>query len=132
VANNRIVWHGLAELRAELRRLPDALRADAAGIVRAAGERTEALTRANYPEKSGNLRKGVGRTEERTRFGIVVTVYSRAFHAHLYETGGAVNRPPAPPEKRLGTHAARERRKMYAELAAMMARHGLEVRGDGI
>lgn len=130
MANNRIQWEGLAELRAELRRMPDELRDEAARIVRAAGEATEVATYTNYPEISGNLRKGVGRRETMTKYGIVVTVYSRAPHAHLYEMGGAVHRPPAPPHKRLGTHAARERRKMYDALADMLRDHGLKVSGS--
>lgn len=130
MANNRITWQGMQEFRAALRQLPEALREEGNDIVRAAGERTEIATFTNYPEKTGNLRKGVGRKEEPSRFGIVVTVYSRAHHAHLYEMG-TVRQPPAPPHKRLGTHAARERRRMFRELAAMMEKHGLKVSGDG-
>jgi Bacteriophage HK97-gp10, putative tail-component len=129
MAHNRIVWQGLQELRAGLRRLPKDLRDDGNAIVRAAGERTEVATYTNYPEVTGNLRKGVGRTEAPSAFGILVTVYSRAPHAHLYERG-TVKTPPAPPHKRLGSHAARERRRMYTELKAMMESHGLDVRGD--
>jgi hypothetical protein len=128
MANNRLIWHGLAELRAELRRLPAELRDEGADIVRAAGTATKELTVANYPEVTGNLKRGVTMSEETSPYGIIVTVTSRAHHAHLFERG-TVRQPPAPPEKRLGTHAARQRRKMYKALAALLERHGLEVRG---
>jgi hypothetical protein len=129
MARNRIEWQGLQELRAALRALPADLRDAGNAIVRGAAERTDVATVTNYPEVTGNLRRGVGRTEDASTFGLVVTVYSRAPHAHLYEYG-TVKQPPAPPHTRLGTHAARERRRMYTELKALLASQGLEVRGD--
>jgi hypothetical protein len=129
MAHNRLVWQGLQELRAALRNLPEELRAEGNAIVRRSGEAVEVATYTNYPEVSGNLRKGVGRKEDISRFGIVVTVYSRAYHAHLYEMG-TVKQPPAPPWKRLGTHAARERRKMYDQLRDLLASKGLQVSGS--
>lgn len=125
----RVVWEGLEELKEALRRLPEALRDDAIPLVLAAADATEIATFTNYPERTGNLRKGVGQKQERSAFGVIAIVYSRAPHAHLYENGTR-HSAPAPPHKRLGTHAARERRKMYAALRAMLESHGLEVSGD--
>jgi hypothetical protein len=63
---------------------------------------------------------------------MIALLLSRSPHAHLYEYGTARHMPPAPPEKRLGTHAARSRRKMYRRLADLLASKGLEVSGDAL
>lgn len=124
----RLTWSGLEELKAALRRLPADLRDDARPIVSKAATETRDLTIANYPEVTGALRRGVRLTEDASTFGITAIVKSTARHAYLYEYGTR-HSAPAPPEKRLGTHAARERRKMYAALADLLRAHGLEVSG---
>ena len=129
MASGTLKWSGLDEFKRQLRDLPADLRASGDVIVTASTEKTKTDTVTNYPEVSGNLRKGVGTKYERSAYGIIGTVTSRAYHAHLYERGSR-RQPPAPPGKRLGTHAARNRRQMYKDLAAMMRAAGLEVSGD--
>lgn len=128
-AKGALKWSGLDEFRRQLRDLPVHLRDDADGIVTRTTEAAKVATVTNYPEVTGNLRKGVGTKYERSAYGIIGTVYSRSPHAHLYEQG-TVKTPPAPYYKRLGFHAGRQRRIMWKELADMMRAHGLEVSGD--
>jgi hypothetical protein len=126
-----VQWDGLAELLAALRQLPNDLRDEGRRIVSEAAEAARQATIANYPEgPTGNLRKGVVVKEQPSDYGMIALLFSRAPHAHLYEYGTARGMPPAPHPNRLGTHAGRERRKMYQELRALLESHGLEVSGD--
>jgi len=125
-----LTWYGLEEFKADLRRLPVELRDEGRALVLRHATAARDLTIANYPEgPTGALKRGVVMTEERSEFGMMAVVKSRAYHAHLYEYGSR-HQPPAPPEKRLGTHAARERRKMYEALKRLMESKGLKVTGD--
>lgn len=155
-AKNSIRWHGLDELRDDLRRLPEELRDEGAAIVysHAISAQNEIVER--YPEgRTGNLKAGVYATlNEYRKFGASALLRSRAPHAWIYEHGtkarnfigtdktgrkyrrgarrGDGNRgrmPKAPVERQAIPVIVRWRARMYAQLSAMLERHGLRVSG---
>jgi len=86
--SGRLEWRGLAELRQQLRELPQDLNNEAVAIVRAHAEEAARAIRAGYPEgKTGNLRRGVTVESNSSKFGASAIVRSRAKHAHLFEKG---------------------------------------------
>jgi HK97 gp10 family phage protein len=78
-------FQGLDALIADLQRLPETMKREAANHITAAANGMEAELRQEYPRgETGNLIQGVG---QRERGPLVKQVYSRAKHAHLYEFG---------------------------------------------
>lgn len=134
----RVVLTGFEELRLALRQLPDHLVDEATGIVTARAEAAAAQVVAAYPEKSGNLRKGVKVDQLATgRGGVARRVRSTSKHAYLYENGTqarhtdlGANRGAMPPAHVFVPTMIRERREMTRQLAAMVEREGLTVTGD--
>ena len=130
---------GLAELKAELRRLPEELASDAGEVVLGAANRAEAAILARYPHgPTGNLRDGVSVHEARAdRFGAKMIVRSAAPHAHLYEYGSAsraykgANRgrmPAATGGPVFVPEMQRARAWMWDALRRLIEATGLEVR----
>lgn len=146
----RVQWDGLEELKAWLRTLPQALAADANAIVEAHARMAQQQVQAGYPDVSGNLIGGVRVTwHAQARYGAGAIVKSAAKHAWIYEHGtgartytGTDKRgrvfdnaprgvmPPAPPSRQAIPKFIYWRARMYAQLAAMMERHGLQVSGS--
>jgi len=87
MANNKLRIGGLEELRAELRNLAPMLRAQAQGLVFDAADRAKAEIVAAYPQRTGNLRRGVTIQKDFGQFYVAVQIRSRAKHAWLYEHG---------------------------------------------
>jgi hypothetical protein len=120
---------GLEEFKAQLRQLPDDLKGGATGIVLDAAHRAEASIVSQYPEVTGNLKRGV-KVEVLAvgRYGVAAKVRSSAPHAWLYEHGrcrwGAVSDPPAPV---FIPTMMRTRRQMNEQLADLMEQQGLDV-----
>ena len=84
----KLVWSGLEEFKADLRNLPAALTEDAGVIVITAAEEAANAVVAAYPERTGNLRRGVGlKNVDMGRFGAGAVVYNKAKHAWLYDNG---------------------------------------------
>jgi Bacteriophage HK97-gp10, putative tail-component len=78
-------FEGLAELIADLQRLPESLKKEAERTIEAAANGMAAQVRQRYPRgKTSNLIKGVG---VQKRGPLNYRVVSRAQHAHLYEFG---------------------------------------------
>lgn len=135
---NDVVFEGLAELRAALLALPEALRDDAAGIVQRSAAAAAADIVASYPKRTGNLRAGVHVTHGTGgAYSAVAVVVNRAKHAALFENGTqarhnnlGANRGSMPPGRVFVPRVIRHRKAMYAQLAAMLARHGLAVSGS--
>jgi hypothetical protein len=138
MSQNRFVWNGLEELKAALRALPADLAAEAGHLVTAAANGAAADIRRSYPVHSGNLRdhitvdvgRGLG------PFGAGSVVKNTARHAYLFEVGTQArhtdlgwNRGRMPAAKVFIPTTRRWRRKMYAELAKVVERHGLRVTG---
>jgi hypothetical protein len=78
-------FSGMDALIDDLNGLPDELKGEAANLIQAAANATEADVRQQYVRgKTGNLLNGVGQKSDGP---LAVRVYSRAKHAHLYELG---------------------------------------------
>lgn len=130
---------GLDELRAELRQLPETLKAEAAQIVLDAAESCKREVQAAYPTgPTGNLKRGVTMTTDaNNRAGVSARVKSNAKHVHIFEKGtqlrhtnSGANRgrmPPAPESQRMIPIVIRARRRMVQQLIEMVQRQGLEV-----
>lgn len=135
----RVTFDGLAEFRAQLRHLPEALKAEGAEIVLRRARVAEARAKAAYQKhrRSGHLADGVVLVVESTgAFGAAVVVKSTALHAVIFENGSQVRhnrrgayRGSMPPGNVFVPIMVQERRAMYGELAEMMRRNGLEVLG---
>jgi len=136
--SNVLTIEGLAELREELQRLPAELTADASGIIEGAADAAETDIEAAYPERSGNLRKGVGVTRTRAgEFAAAAVVFNRAKHAYIFELGTqarhtdiGANRGSMPPGRVFIQRTMRHRAGMYGDLKQMVEAHGLEVSGE--
>lgn len=137
---------GLEQLRADLRRLPADLSAEAFTIVQRHGQAAEGDVLRRYPRgPTGNLRAGVSLTVRNPAVGARVELYSRAPHAWMYDHGtkDRVTLGHGPKHKyRAGVHrgrlqpqspeifvptAIRERQAMYGDLARMLETHGFDV-----
>jgi hypothetical protein len=133
----KLRWDGLHQFRTALRNLPADLNDDAQAIVVSHATEAERLIKSAYPEKTGNLKRGVNLTVETGRFGTVAKVGSRAFHSHLFEKGTVARKtstganrgrmPAAPESQQMIPIVVRVRRRMVAQLIAMVQRTGLVV-----
>ena len=128
---SRFVWQGLSELRAALRALPTELATNAADVVEGAADDAAARIVAAYPEKSGELRKGVQVIKARGQFSTGAIVRNRSPHAHLFEAGTATrhtalgyNRGAMPPGRVFVPIVIRVRRQMERALMAVCKRAG--------
>lgn len=134
----KIRWTGLDELRADLRRLPAELTGEASGIVTSAANAARDDIASAYPKRTGNLAGNV-RVLVKTigAFGVAVIVRNTAKHAHLFEYGTqarhtdlGANRGSMPPGNVFIPRIIKWRRAMYAQLKAMLVRHGLKASGE--
>jgi len=138
MANNRLRWHGLDELKADLRRLPEELAQEGSAIIFAHADGAMAEIAAAYPTRTGNLRKGLRRTINAVgRWGAGALVKNVAKHAWIFEHGTqarhtaiGANRGAMPAGRVFIPIVMRWRRKMYAQLAALLERHGLRTSGS--
>lgn len=144
MSDARFVWDGMKELKADLRRLPAALTAEGAGIVRTGAHNAANAIRNKYPtgpgqsrrrKRPGALKRGVTVEEQGGgRFGAHVIVWSRAPHAHLYEWGTdpretrrGANRGAMTAHDIFVPEMVRRRTQMMLELTYLLVRHGLTV-----
>lgn len=137
----RFVWDGVAEMKRELRKLPEALTREAQDIVdkRAvnAASTIHGMYLAGPYSFTGNLAAGVGiQYGARGRGLASVRVVSNAPHAHLIENGTAMRftdegayRGIMRPQHIFVPTMMREREAMWGEIALMLVKHGLEVSG---
>lgn len=138
MSNNRIVFEGLDELKDALRALPAELTAEASRIVLEAAEAAKAEIIAAYPERSGNLKRGViVKASAAGRYGTGALIQNRAKHAYIFEMGTqarhtdlGANRGSMPVGNIFIPIVARWRRRMYERLKELVASKGLEVEGD--
>lgn len=138
MASNRFRFDGLADLRADLRKLPEELRDDASQIVIDAADGAASDIVEDYPERTGKLKKGV-KVQRLTgsRFFAGAIVRNTAKHAFLWENGTqarhtelGANRGAMPPGNVFVPNVLRRRRQMYDQLKALIASKGLTVTGD--
>lgn len=135
MANNRIEWSGLEELKAALRTLPEALHAEVDAVIDHRAELAAAEIRQRYPRRTGNLRDHViVKVMSSDRNGVVYKVRSTARHAHLFEVGSQTRKTalgtanPMPAGRVFIPVMEEHRRQMQRELAALLERHGLIAR----
>ena len=135
---SQLVWSGLQELKAALRNLPTELAAEATGIVSGRAERAMRDIETSYPERTGNLRKGLrlGSGASVGRFGASTILKNVSPHAWIFENGTqarhndlGANRGAMPPGHIFIPIVIRQRRAMYHDLAALLERHGFTVSG---
>lgn len=142
MSGNRLVFDGLDAFKAQLRRLPNELRQEAADTIARAVEGAATDLRAAYPTEShtahgtGKLSTGVSAKVEITPYGVTGVLKSAARHAHLYEfgtqmrrTASGANRGAAPAHPTFIPIVVRRRRVMYDQLAGLLRRAGFEVSG---
>jgi len=144
VSETKFLFTGLDELKAELRTLPADLAAEASAIVHRSADSAATQVRSVYQAHriTGNLAEHVTVTPQAIgQYGAAVLVKSAARHSHLFESGTVVRHyvtvngvdhltGPMPGFHVFIPAMIRARRVMYADLAALLERHGLRVRGD--
>jgi hypothetical protein len=127
---------GLAELRAELRRLPEDLQGEAAHFVEAEGNGAALDIRRAYGQhrRTGNLQERVTVMIERTKFGVSVEVKSADPIANIFEKGtearhtdAGANRGVMPAGHAFIPPMVRARRRVNAFLRSLLERKGLLV-----
>ncbi len=139
MSGNRLVFNGLAELRAQLRNLPAELTAEASRITEASANSAAAAIKQAYPKgETGNLIAGVTVTHfDKGRFSAGAILKNRAKHAAIFEYGTQArhtslgrNRGAMPPGRVFIPIVIEKRRQMFEAFKAMLTRHGLRV-GNG-
>jgi hypothetical protein len=144
VANNRIVWSGLEELKAELRNLPADLTKEASNEVRSAANGAAVKIRTAYGKhrRTGNLQESVEVDQKSEgRFSAAMVVKSTSPIAWLFDNGSQARHWASgkstgqmwgrtPPTHVFVRTVMQARREMYEKLKAMLVRHGLMVQGD--
>ena len=133
----RVELDGMAEFRAALQQLPDALAEEGKTIVLAHAQEAAQLVESAYPTgPTGNLKNGVRvKITSASRDGVDVTLYSAAPHAHLYEWGtkrrafNGANRGVMPKGRRMIPIAVRVRQRMTEALMGIVRKAGFEVKG---
>jgi hypothetical protein len=128
---------GLDDLKADLARVPGALRDDTAPRVEAAAVEAEAAIRAAYPERTGALKAGLRHGVETTAAGTRAWVVNVSTYAAIWEygteirhTGLGQNRGRMPAGKVFVPTVVRERRDMVKDLIAIVERAGFTIRGE--
>jgi hypothetical protein len=143
-----LTWTGLEELRAQLRELPAELAVEAGHEVETAANGAAATVKAVYAQHrvTGELRDAVT-VEHRaaSAFGAAMVVRVNSPIAWLFDNGsmarhyvtasGTKHRTGAMWGKTAPTHVfvttvIAARRRMYAQLKALLVRKGLTVTGD--
>lgn len=133
-------FQGIDELRAALRQLPAELAGEAGHILEAEGNAAGVAIRSGYSAHrvTGNLRDHVSVVHEHSAVAAKTVVKSTARHAHLFEFGtqtrqtrNGANRGAMPPGHVFVPAMVRARRRMFEQLADLLRRAGLQVRGGG-
>jgi hypothetical protein len=134
----QLQWNGLNEFRNALRKLPEHLAEEAAGIVEAAADGAARTIQANYPAgPTGNLKRGVRVSRDRSPAATKAVVSSRAPHAFIFEKGTTQRRtdrgfnrgrmPSAPESRAFIPVAIKARASMIGRLIELLRREGFTV-----
>ena len=144
----RLQWQGMNEFKEALRKLPEHLADEAAGIVVAAAQNVAREVEAGYPQgPTGNLKRGVTISQERGLVSTAAQVKSRAPHAGWFEDFRSGRRnPPRPRKTKRGWNRGimpiapisqqaipkfiRARARMIQALVALLEREGFLISGD--
>lgn len=132
------VWDGLAELRAEILKLPEECTGEAAHLIESAANAVKVEIAAAYPWRTGDLRKKTT-TVPLARKGFIVgfVVKNTSKLATVFEHGTqarhtalGANRGSMPPGHVFVPRVVKARRALTQQLKNMVARHGAVVTGD--
>lgn len=127
-------WHGMAEMLAALRSLPDDLKAEAVHLVEGRANRAVLAIKTGYPVRSGDLRDSVEwEVVDEGRFGVRARIRNTAPHAWIFDEGTQVrhtdigaNRGAMPAAHVFVPPIIRERRALFMEdFAALLTRYGM-------
>lgn len=137
MSRNRIAFDGLAELKKDLRDLPEVMHGEAEHIIEGQANAAALEVRQKYGMVSGKMVQGVVVEKvERTRFFAGRRIVSKSPLAFIYENGTQVrhtelgyNRGRMPPAHVFVPAMIRHRKRMYELLREMLKRHGLKVVG---
>lgn len=157
MSGTRMVFTGLAELKAALRNLPAELAGEASHLIEGAANAAAADIKAQYHVRTTNLNSTSLKAPGGLRDGVVVThfdkgkfhpgaiVKSTAPHAWLYDNGsqarhyitagGTPHETGAMWGRTAPTHVfvralIKNRHRMYQQLKDLLVRKGLVVTGD--
>lgn len=140
MSNNRLVFDGLADLKAALRNLPAELTGEASNLVTATANAAAVEIRSGYAKhtRSGRLQGGVIVTRvNQGKYAAGAIVKNTAPHAVIFENGTqarhtalGANRGSMPPGRVFVPVVMRKRREMYQALKALLERKGLLVSGQ--
>ena len=148
MANNRLVFNGLDELRAQLRALPAELTVEASRIVEAAANSMAVEVRGEYGKHNitGDLQSGVTVTHvDQGKYSAGAMVKSNSPLAWLFDNGSQSRHyfsrngkehktgkmwGRIPPTHVFARAAGRARRKINDKFIAMLERNGLRVSGN--
>lgn len=148
MAQNKFVFTGMDELKAELRALPSHLTAEAGREVVSAANGAAVTVRTIYGQHkvSGNLQAGVSVSHESAgTYGARSVVKSNAPHAWLFDNGSQARHymtangvkhatgrmwGRTPPTHAFVKTMIAARRGMFEKLRGVMERAGLVVRGE--
>lgn len=139
MANNRLVFDGLEELRQQLRNLPSELAGEASNIVTGAANGAAAEIKGAYPVRTGRLRDSLVVTRvDKGKYTAGAILKNRAKHSWMFENGTqtrqtaiGANRGSMPPGNVFIPRAIAARRRMYEALKDLLTRKGLTVDGNG-
>lgn len=135
----RLKFEGLAELKAELRKLTPALASEGGREVEAAAQDAATEVRSGYGShrRSGSMQDKVTVTHRASRDGAVATLTSGDQDALVFEVGSqarhtriGANRGAMPPGHVFFPAVIRAKRRMWGRLKYMLQQHGFTVSGD--
>lgn len=146
MSNNKFVFDGLEELKAELRNLPADLTGEARNIVEDTANGAAVAIRTIYGKhrRTGNLQDNVIVLQSASggQFGVANIVKSAAPHAWLFDNGSQARHyvtksgkqhdtgrmwGKTPPTHAFVRTMIEYRHRMYDKLADLLRRHGLSV-----
>ena len=148
MANNRLVFDGLAELKAQLRALPAELTVEASRIVDATANAAATEIRTEYGRHNvtGDLQSGVVVTHvDQGKYAAGALVKSTSPHAWLFDNGSQARHyfskngkthstgkmwGRIPPTHVFVRTVSKARRGMFGKLKDMLVRNGLIVTGE--
>jgi len=137
---NRLVFEGLEELRADLRKMPETLAAQAGHIVEDNGNSAAVEIRSGYGKhrRSGSLQDKVTVSHQASRFGATSVVQSGDKEAMVFEVGSqarhtrlGANRGSMPPGNVFFPAVRKWKHRMFSQLKDLLVRHGATVTDDG-
>lgn len=135
--SSRVIWEGLDAFRDSLRDMARNFGNDGSSIVEETVARAANELRQGYPERTGELRSKVRTQIDRGVNGVIGIVRNTSPLAFIFEHGTqarhtklGANRGSMPPGHVFIPIAARNRRRMYEQLKAMIEAAGFRVSGD--